>query len=156
MRCGWHHRVELMMIQITTLAACTTLTSTHSSFRTPALRPFRALMFVLTGLSAIIPVLHGIRLFGLAHMRQAAGLDWVVLQGALYISGAAIYAARVPEKWAPGKYDILGSSHQIFHLLVVAAAGSHLVGLVKAFDFEQGRRSGEVAGAGGYMGNTWL
>ncbi|KAH4415117.1 hypothetical protein HBH92_073680 [Parastagonospora nodorum] len=131
---------------ITTLAACTSVVSMHNKFRTPALRPFRALMFVLMGLSAVFPVLHGIQLYGVAHMRKAAGMDWVVLQGVLYITGAAIYAARVPEKWSPGKYDIWGSSHQIFHVLVVLAATSHLVGLLKAFDFEHGRRSGGVDG----------
>lgn len=98
-------------------------------------------MFVLMGLSAVFPVFHGIRLYGVSHMREAAGLDWVVLQGALYICGAAIYAARVPEKWSPGKYDIWGSSHQIFHVLVVLAAASHLVGLLKAFDYEHSQRS---------------
>ncbi|KAH8704463.1 hemolysin-III related-domain-containing protein [Phaeosphaeriaceae sp. PMI808] len=126
---------------ITTLAACTTVVSTHDKFRTPALRPFRALMFVLMGLSAVFPVLHGIQLYGVAHLRNSIGLDWVVLQGVLYITGAAMYAARVPEKWSPGKYDIWGSSHQIFHILVVLAATSHLVGLVKAFDYEHGSRN---------------
>jgi adiponectin receptor len=99
-------------------------------------------MFVLMGLSAVFPVLHGIRLYGIEYMREAVGLDWVVLQGLLYISGAAIYAARVPEKWSPGKYDIWGSSHQIFHVLVVLAATSHLVGLLKAFDYEHSGRGG--------------
>ena len=98
-------------------------------------------MFVLMGLSAVIPVLHGIRLYGIQHMRAAAGLDWVVLQGALYITGAAIYAARIPEKWRPGKHDIWGSSHQIFHVLVVLAATAHFMGLFKAFRYEQMRRS---------------
>jgi adiponectin receptor len=119
----------------------------HNKFRTPALRPFRALMFVLMGLSAVFPMIHGIRVYGIAHMREAAGLDWVVLQGALYITGAAIYAARVPEKWSPGKYDIWGSSHQIFHVLVVLAAASHLVGLLKAFDFEHSQRSAATSAA---------
>ena len=67
----------------------------HGKFRTPALRPFRALMFVLMGLSAVVPMFHGIKVYGLAHMREAASLDWVVAQGALYILGAVIYAARV-------------------------------------------------------------
>ena len=49
--------------------------------------------------------------------------------------------ARVPERYAPGKYDIWGSSHQIFHVLVVLAACAHLVGLIKAFDYEHGIRS---------------
>jgi len=129
---------------ITTLAAGTSIVSTHPKFRTPALRPFRALMFVLMGLSAVFPVLHGIRLYGVEHMRKSIGLDWVLLQGALYIAGAAIYAARIPEKWSPGKYDIWGSSHQIFHVLVVLAAASHLVSLVKAFDYAHSQKMGGV------------
>ncbi|KAF2644958.1 HlyIII-domain-containing protein [Massarina eburnea CBS 473.64] len=129
---------------ITTLAAGTSIVSTHPKFRTPALRPFRALMFVAMGLSAVFPVIHAVRIFGLEHLRRSIGLDWVVLQGVLYIVGAAIYAARFPERTNPGKYDIWGSSHQIFHCLVVAAAAAHLVGLVQAFDFEHSARNGVV------------
>lgn len=132
---------------ITTLAAATSIACTHPKLRTPALRPFRALMFALMGLSAVFPVMHSVQLYGIQHMRKSVGLDWVVLQGLLYLLGASIYAARVPEKWSPGKYDIWGSSHQIFHVLVVLAAASHLVGLIKAFDYEHSHRIG-VLGAG--------
>ncbi|KAH7349050.1 hemolysin-III related-domain-containing protein [Pyrenochaeta sp. MPI-SDFR-AT-0127] len=138
---------------ITTLAAGTSIVSTHPKFRTPALRPFRALMFVLMGLSAVVPVLHGVRLWGVQQLRKSIGLDWVVLQGVLYITGAAIYAARVPEKWSPGRFDIWGSSHQIFHVLVVLAAASHLVGLVKAFDYEHSQRGGFVGAS--VLGKVW-
>ena len=62
------------------------------SFRTPKWRPFRAGMFVAMGASAIIPVLHGIFLFGADQLQRQIGLSWLVLQGVLYISGAAIYA----------------------------------------------------------------
>ena len=103
-------------------------------FRTPRWRPFRAVMFVGMGLSAVFPVLHGLRLFGFDRMRRQIGLNWLLLQGFLYILGAAIYAARVPERLRPGKFDIFGSSHQIFHVLVVCAAVAHLTGLLKAFD----------------------
>lgn len=92
-------------------------------------------MFVALGLSAMFPILHGLHLYGIAQMQKQIGLSWVVLQGALYICGAGIYAARVPEKWHPGQYDVIGSSHQIFHLFVVAAAASHLFGLLEAFDY---------------------
>jgi len=98
-------------------------------------------MFVLMGLSAVFPVLHGVKLYGVEHLRKSIGLDWIVLQGVLYIAGAGLYAARVPEKWAPGRFDIWGSSHQIFHVLVVLAATSHLVGLVKAFDHHHNARN---------------
>lgn len=101
------------------------------SFRTPAWRPFRAGMFVAMGGSSIVPVLHGLGIYGYATLEERMGLSWMLVEGALYISGAAIYAMRIPEKWSPGRYDLYGSSHQIFHFLVVAAAASHLVGLVK-------------------------
>jgi adiponectin receptor len=136
---------------ITTLAAGTSIACIHPKFRSPALRPFRALMFVLMGLSAVFPVLHGVQLYGVEHLRKSVGLDFVLLQGFLYILGAAIYAARVPEKLSPGKFDIWGSSHQIFHVLVVLAAASHLIGLVKAFDYEHSQRMG---GLKDVMGNT--
>lgn len=64
-------------------------------------------------------------------MDERMGMRWVIMEGLLYIAGAGIYAARVPERFAPGRFDLLGASHQVFHCLVVAAAGSHLVGLVK-------------------------
>lgn len=43
--------------------------------------------------------------------------------------------ARVPERLRPGKFDIWGSSHQIFHVLIILAAMAHLIGLLKAFDY---------------------
>ena len=46
--------------------------------------------------------------------------------------------ARWPERTAPGKYDIWGSSHQLFHILVVMAATTHFYGLVIAFDYHHG------------------
>ena len=49
-------------------------------------------MFVAMGLSAVVPVLHGLQLYGYEQLEKQIGLSWVVLQGALYIAGAALYA----------------------------------------------------------------
>lgn len=49
-------------------------------------------MFVGFGLSAVFPVLHGLQMYGVEQMQQSIGLYWVILQGSLYILGAAIYA----------------------------------------------------------------
>ncbi|KMP07813.1 adiponectin receptor protein 1 [Coccidioides immitis RMSCC 2394] len=111
------------------------IVSTIPRFRTPAWRPFRATMFVSMGLSAVFPLVHGVAVFGFAQMRWQIGLWWLLLQGFLYILGAAIYAMRVPERLWPGKFDILGHSHQIFHVLVLLAAYAHLTGLLEAFDY---------------------
>ncbi|KAG9845610.1 hemolysin-III channel protein Izh2, partial [Aureobasidium melanogenum] len=126
---------------ITLIGIGCAIVSVMPNFRTPKWRPFRAVMFVAMGASAIIPVLHGIFLFGVNQLQRQIGLSWLVLQGVLYISGAAIYAARFPERLKPGSFDIWGSSHQIFHVLVLLAAASHFIGLVKAFDYEHSARA---------------
>lgn len=49
-------------------------------------------MFVLMGLSAVFPVVHGLWLYGTQSMNDRIGLPWLMLQGALYIVGAGLYA----------------------------------------------------------------
>ncbi|SMY20961.1 unnamed protein product [Zymoseptoria tritici ST99CH_1A5] len=133
--------VRVYWSMITTIGAGTLVVVLYPKFRTPEWRPVRALMFVLMGLSAVIPVVHGVSKYGYAQMEQRMGLSYAIGQGVLYIVGAAIYAGRVPERFNPGAFDIWGSSHQIFHVLVVMAAVTHFVGLVKAFDNEHSART---------------
>jgi predicted membrane channel-forming protein YqfA (hemolysin III family) len=52
-------------------------------------------MFVALGLSAVVPVLHGVKMHGVLEMRDRIGLTWVVLQGVLYILGAGLYAVII-------------------------------------------------------------
>ena len=51
-------------------------------------------MFIAMGLSAVFPVLHGLKMYGVRQMYNQIGLFWVVLQGFFYILGACIYAVR--------------------------------------------------------------
>lgn len=83
---------DILSPQITSIGAATTVVVLLPRFRTPAWRPFRAFMFVMMGMSAIFPVLHGVKIFGAAQMQQQIGLSWLVTQGLLYILGAGIYA----------------------------------------------------------------
>lgn len=126
----------LIARQITTIGAGCAMVSVNPKFRTPKWRPFRAGMFLAMGLSAALPVLHGVLIFGIPKMTRAISLPHVVTQGVLYIVGAGLYASRIPERFSPGTFDIWGSSHQIFHCLVLLAAGTHLVGLLHAFDYK--------------------
>lgn len=121
--------------QICLLGMGCMVVSWFDHFRTPEWRPYRALMFVGLGLSGIIPILHGLSMYGFRALNERMGLVWVMLEGAMYIFGAFLYAARFPERVSPGTFDIWGSSHQIFHIFVVLAAISHLYGMSIAFDF---------------------
>ncbi len=78
--------------QISSIGLGCAVVSIVPKFRTPQWRPFRATIFVLMGLSAVFPVVHGVRLYGILQMRAQMGLSWVVLQGFLYILGASLYA----------------------------------------------------------------
>ena len=41
-----------------------------------------------------------------------------------YVTGMVIYITKVPERYSKsGRFDILGSSHQIFHCLVLLGVG---------------------------------
>lgn len=67
-------------------------------------------MFVLMGLSAVFPVIHGMELYGIQEMRGRIGLAWLVLQGALYILGAGLYAVNFPTTHVThGRLTITGS-----------------------------------------------
>ncbi|KAI1811426.1 hemolysin-III channel protein Izh2 [Poronia punctata] len=112
-------------------------------FRSPAWRPYRASMFVGLGVSGIIPVCHGLMIYGYRSLNEQMGLSWILLEGALYIFGAFLYAARWPERTSPGTFDIWGHSHQLFHILILLAAASHLKGMTKAFDYHHGILGGQ-------------
>ncbi|KAF2673524.1 putative hemolysin-III channel protein Izh2 [Microthyrium microscopicum] len=133
---GFQERTDLIKVywtMITTIGLATAYASISPSFRTPEWRAFRAGLFISMGMSAVFPILHGAWLFGLHELDRHISLKWLLLEGVAYISGALLYAARTPEKYWPGNFDLFFSSHQIFHFLVLVAASSHLVGLIKAF-----------------------
>lgn len=45
-------------------------------------------MFVGLGVSGIVPVCHGLSIYGYEILEQRMGLNWVLFQGFLYILGA--------------------------------------------------------------------
>ncbi|KAI1780110.1 hemolysin-III related-domain-containing protein [Hypoxylon cercidicola] len=112
-------------------------------FRTPLWRPYRAAMFVCLGVSGLVPVCHGLSIYGYESLRERMGLNWVLFQGFLYIFGAFLYAVRWPERNFPRTFDIWGSSHQLFHILILFAAASHLTGMAKAFDYHHSIMGGQ-------------
>lgn len=108
--------------------------SLKEKFRRPELRGIRAAMFVAFGLSSVFPILYGIAKYGVEQAWLRAGLGYVLLELFFYISGAALYGSRFPERLLPGKFDYFGHSHQIFHVFVVIAACCHGTALLKSYD----------------------
>ncbi|CAI9761032.1 unnamed protein product [Fraxinus pennsylvanica] len=120
-----HQHWRLMYLSSITLvgilAVITLLAPTLSSGR---FRGFRAALFLSMGFSGVIPAAHSLILHW-DHPQILVALGYEIAMGLLYAVGAVFYVTRIPERWKPGTFDIVGHSHQIFHVLVVAAALAH-------------------------------
>ncbi|OBT39979.1 hypothetical protein VE00_09985 [Pseudogymnoascus sp. WSF 3629] len=98
-------------------------------------RTFRVCTFVCTGLSGFLPLAHGVKILGFSQMVKQSGMPYYLAEGLLLILGTLFYTLRIPESFKPGRFDIFGCSHQIFHVLVVLATVVHLFGILSAFDY---------------------
>eukprot|EP00899_Mesostigma_viride_P004495 jgi/Mesvir1/14046/Mv02502-RA.1 len=118
---GWS---AFYICAIFVLGAAATAVAVLEYFQKPSYRPLRAAVFVSLGLSASVPCLHKLAL--MSHVPAVFNTTiQEVAMGGMYILGAIVYTLRVPERWHPGKFDLAGHSHQIFHILVVLAAYTH-------------------------------
>ena len=120
---------------IMTLGAITATVLISPMLQHRKYRTFRALSFVFTALSGFAPLIHGVLIFGVDRMWRQSGMPYYLLEGLLLGVGVCFYVARVPESMKPGYFDIWGSSHQFFHVLVVLAFVTHGVGIWTAFDY---------------------
>ncbi|KAK8022967.1 hemolysin-III family protein [Apiospora marii] len=102
-------------------------------FSSPQFRHWRACFYAGFGLSSVVFVAHGLVLHGWALQRARMSLVWMGWMAAANLVGAALYATRIPERWAPYRFDLCGASHQLFHMFIIAAAVIHFDGLVVAF-----------------------
>lgn len=117
------------LVSIISLGFSCIVVSLWDKFAQPEYRGVRAGLFIALGLTGVIPAIHFVTGDGLYHAFYDCGLGWLLLMAALYITGALLYACRIPEKYYPGMFDIWFQSHQIFHIFVVAAALVHYRGI---------------------------
>ncbi len=129
---GFYCQFYTKLTYITAVSVCGLLTLIllmWEKFDMPEYRTFRAVTFVTLALVSALPIVHFIALNGIDNSIKLGSLHKCIAMGALYLTGAFLYAARIPERWLPGKCDIWFQSHQLFHLLVVAAASVHYDGI---------------------------
>ncbi|OEL13239.1 Heptahelical transmembrane protein 4 [Dichanthelium oligosanthes] len=115
---------------ITASGAAAVAVSLLPVFERPELRWARAGLFACMGMSGLVPIVHKMLVFG-ARPEAVLTTGYEMAMGAFYLAGVVVYATRVPERWIPGRFDLAGHSHQLFHVLVIAGAYAHyLAGLV--------------------------
>ncbi|KAK0618913.1 mPR-like GPCR protein [Immersiella caudata] len=129
--CDVRLRIVYWTLMSCASASCAAMTFI-SAFRTPKYHAWKIAAFVSLGLTGIIFIIHGIAAFGLETQKRRMPLLLVVAMMAANLVGVLVYAMRVPERWFPHKFNLLGCSHQIFHIAVVLAACVHFATLIKA------------------------
>ena len=105
-----------------------------SDFSKPYKRTFRSILFVIFGTCTGIPIIH-MTFFSNTIRGYYPGIKLInwYLGGLSYFIGAILYAIRFPEKFFPIKYDYIGSSHQLFHILVLLGVTFHYCGSLDAY-----------------------
>jgi adiponectin receptor len=124
----------------------------HPVLKTPHWRKVKVAAFIVFGSSAFIPLGHSVRRYGFDFMLQYAGMKWYLLELSFYGTGVLFYGVgshtpnsvlelandqtqfRIPERLAPGRFDIWGSSHQFFHILILCAMYTHVIALQQGFE----------------------
>mmetsp|Transcript_15478 Transcript_15478/g.35902 ORF Transcript_15478/g.35902 Transcript_15478/m.35902 type:complete len:190 (-) Transcript_15478:19-588(-) len=93
-------------------------------FHNESLRGLRVGLYVALGFSGALPIGHALALRGWEPatrlMVGAAGST-----GGIYLFGCVFYLSRFPESFMPGKFDRIGSSHNVWHALIVTASLVH-------------------------------
>jgi adiponectin receptor len=105
----------------------------HPDYQSIQYRSLRTAAFILTALSGFCPIGHGMYLHGWDMMLLRSGMQYYFLEGAIYGFGAFFFVTRMPESIWPGKFNVWGGSHQIFHVLVLGGAVAHLWGVWEAY-----------------------
>ena len=135
----------IYMTAISLLGIVTIVITMMDRFATSEYRAVRAVLFVSLGGFGAVPACHYLLMYGWSSALVEAAIHRVFIQGGLYVlgksdpletchrplslSGAVLYACRIPERFLPGKCDFWFQSHQIFHILVIAAAFVHFHGM---------------------------
>jgi adiponectin receptor len=95
----------------------------HPTFNKNELAWVRVGFYVLLAATGALPVVQ---------ITMTRGMAWtayfyspITKSLLVYLCGAILYAAKVPERWFPGAFDYVGGSHNIWHLAVLGGILFH-------------------------------
>jgi adiponectin receptor len=92
--CEWTER-KIYWSMIVSLAVVSIIIMVAPYFQGLKWRTFRLFVFVVTGLSGLAPIIHGICKFGFAQMVKQSGLPYYLAEGGLFLMGALTYAVSL-------------------------------------------------------------
>ena len=122
----------IFLFGITTISIIVFVATLQPGFHSAKYQTVRGLLYLALGLTAATPFLR----FLIHYDRVAAFMSCIpyfAMMGVCYVGGVLIYIWKIPERWAPGYFDIYGQSHQIWHFMVLSAALFHYLGVMDSY-----------------------
>lgn len=118
-----YSQIYLSVIGFTSLVVF--FVSLTEKIHQPEYGTIKSLMYGALGLFAAVPGTHLVYLNMTAsgindNLDFLPSTPYYLTMGISYLGGLAIYASKYPEKACPGKFDLWGHSHQIWHLCVLS------------------------------------
>ncbi|KAN0066554.1 inc metabolism membrane protein [Thecaphora frezii] len=86
-------------------------------------KPIRIAVFLTMCFTALLPFSHAA--FQHGSSKTVSFFSPILPSLAFYIGGLVLYAFHLPESLAPGRFDLWGHSHQLWHVGIVAAIVCH-------------------------------
>jgi adiponectin receptor len=111
---------------VTCLGVAALIPTILPRFQKPSWTPVRAALFTALASFGFFPWFHNVFFVWKVVPTPIWHGFWLeLLMGFCYCSGAYCYALKIPEKYWPGRFDVFGCGHNIFHIMVVAGALVH-------------------------------
>jgi adiponectin receptor len=102
------------------LAILSIVFSQFDSFQAHQIRHIRFSMFAMLPLLGVAPIAHScFILWSNASVRSA--MVKIIVDILLLFGGGSILLLRLPEKWFPGLFDLVGHSHNVWHFAILGA-----------------------------------
>lgn len=112
----------------------------HPTFNRADMAWARVAFYVTLGATGFAPVLQ---------LNLTRGGEWawefyspIAKSITVYLTGACIYAAKVPERWCPGAFDYFGGSHNVWHFCVLGGILFHYMAMQEFFSRAFARADG--------------
>jgi adiponectin receptor len=114
----------------TVLCICCSVMMLVPRFATDDYRRFRVSLFFGISAVSIFPLLHLFYIYGFSNALLLEKMTGVVHTYLLYILAIIFYATKIPERFAPGRFDYLFHSHQFWHTFIFLATFAHFYNML--------------------------
>jgi adiponectin receptor len=119
---AFQHNPLLRSTYVSLTACCGAfciIISFYSTFQEPAFAWVRASTFTALGATGVLPALHLALVTGDSDWTLRLYQPMVLYSVVPALMGAVVYSIHFPERFWPGRFDFVGSSHNLWHAAVL-------------------------------------